>query len=126
MFLYGLNSGNFRSSADSNITGCQMISPTDYIVKVSYQGPFALFLREGYSPNWIATNSDGKVLNTHFEADGYGNAWIINSTTSSVHIIYKGASIYAGLVTITVIVPFLMLSAFVFLRFLNRKKSRRR
>lgn len=126
MPLYGLNSGNFNSSSDSNITGYQMISPTDYIVNVSYQGPFALFFKEGYNPNWIATNSDGKVINTHFEADGYGNAWIINSKTSIVHIIYKGATIYADLVTFTIVVPFLMMSVFVFLYFQNRKKNQGR
>ena len=126
MPLYGLNIKNITETSGSQITNYEEISPTDYIVNISYKGPVAVFFKEGYSPNWIAVNSNGSAINTHFEADGYGNGWLISNNTSKIEIIYSGAQVYAGLVTITVAIPFLMLSVFILLYSRRRLKVRRR
>lgn len=124
MPLYGLNVKNFTGTSNSQITGYDEISPTEYTANISYNGSFAIFFKEGYNQNWIAVNSNGEVINTHFVADGYGNGWIISNNTSKIEIIYTGAQFYAGLVTITVVIPFLMLSVFIFLYARNRSKVR--
>ena len=123
--LYGLNEGSFKGSSNSTVTSYSECSPTSFIANVSYKGKFAIFFKEGYNPNWIALNSLGKIINTHFEADGYGNGWIISNNTSKIEILYRGASFYSGLVTVSVIIPFIMLSAFTFQYIRIRIKKRR-
>ncbi|MEM3846608.1 MAG: hypothetical protein QXU98_13015, partial [Candidatus Parvarchaeota archaeon] len=110
--LYGRNVAAFQGSTDSSILWWKEVSPTEYVIGVNFKGPFAIFFKEDYNSNWQAINSYGQVQTDHFEADGYGNGWVIYNNTSEIEIVYKGAAIYAGLVTTTVAVPFLMLIAF--------------
>ncbi len=112
--LYGLNSQPFTGSQKSEVTGYHEISPIEYVVNLSYNGPFALFFKEDFSSNWVATNSKGKIIDTHFEADGYGNGWIISNNSSKIVIRYVEMPAYRCLVTLTVSVPFIMLGIFIF------------
>ena len=124
--LYGLNTSHFIGSSTSSVTNYIECSPTKFVVNISYKGKFAIFFKEGYNPNWVALNSSGKIINTHFEADGYGNGWIISNNTSKIEILYRGASFYSDLVTISIIIPFIMFTAFTFLYIrINIKKRRR-
>jgi hypothetical protein len=122
MPLYGMNVSNFKILSTSSITGFTEISPTEFDVKVNYNGPFALFFKEGFNSNWVALNATGVPIKNHFEADGFGNGWIISHNTSSIKIVYKGALAYAGLVTVTVVIPFAMLASFAVLCIVKRSK----
>ena len=124
--LYGMNVSNFKVLSNSRITGWTQNSPTEFDVNVSYNGPFALFFKEGFNSNWIALNATGVPIKDHFEADGYGNGWIISNNTSSIKIVYKGATVYAGLVTTTVVIPFAMLASFAVLYIGKHSKRNRR
>ena len=125
MPLYGKNINDFNFSSNSNLIAWTEISPTEYIVDVKYNGPFALFFKEDFNSNWIALNAAGIPIKDHFEADGYGNGWIVSNSTNLIKIIYRGAQLYAGLVTLTIVIPFAMLASFTVLYFRNRSKRRR-
>jgi hypothetical protein len=124
--LYGLNRPHFIGSSTSSVTNYIECSPTKFVVNISYKGKFAIFFKEGYNPNWVALNSSGKIINTHFEADGYGNGWIISNNTSKIVILYRGASFYSDLVTVSIIIPFIMFSALTFQYIRIKIKKRRR
>ena len=57
------------------------INPTDYEIKVySASAPFALLFKQNYNTGWLLSYNTGNIVGTHFEGDGYANAWIVNKT----------------------------------------------
>lgn len=47
-------------------------------------GQFVIVLDEGYDPNWGFTTSGAGARATHFEADGFANAWLVDSPSSDL------------------------------------------
>jgi hypothetical protein len=61
----------------------QMISPSQYDVRVSASSGFMLVLSETYNPLWIASGPWGTVPESnHFIVNGYANMWYITQRGS--------------------------------------------
>jgi hypothetical protein len=123
--LYGKNVISSNLSSKSSLIVWKEISPTEYVLAIRYKGPFALFFKEDFNSNWIALNGADIPIKDHFEADGYGNGWIVSNSTSLIYIIYRGAQLYAGLVTLTVAIPFSMFAIFIIIYIKKNFKRRR-
>jgi len=65
----------------SNIT-YEKINPTRYMVNIkNATQPFFLVFSTSFNPNWEATYTiNNEIINPHFLANGYANAWYINKT----------------------------------------------
>ena len=126
MPLYGLNVNKTISFNASKVLCYSMLSPVNFKLKVSHKGPYAIFFKEGYNNHWEIVNSNGTVIGKHFEADGFGNGWIINSNSSVIFIKYKGSNTFGYLVTLSVSVPFILLAIFTFFIVKKNKMKLRR
>ncbi|HZY69750.1 MAG TPA: hypothetical protein VFF67_02075 [Thermoplasmata archaeon] len=47
-------------------------------------GRFIVVLTEGYDANWGFASASSEVHATHFEADGFANAWLVDSSRSTI------------------------------------------
>ena len=119
---------NFNVSGNRKVQlSCTENSATDFIVIANHTTPFFLYFPETYSQKWIATSSNGSVLE-HFMANDYSNAWYVPLNTSEIQIYLAGTEKYTFIETGLIIIPFMELSTFLIMRVpsFNTRFSRRR
>ena len=77
-----------------------MVNPTRYVGQVNSTSPFILILNQEFNTNWGA-HIDGEAVDStsHFQANGYANAWYIDKPGSfEVVLEYRGQNyFYAGM-----------------------------
>lgn len=77
-----------------------MVNPTRYVGEVNSTSPFILILNQEFNTNWVA-HIDGEAVDStsHFQANGYANAWYIDKPGSfDVVLEYRGQNyFYAGM-----------------------------
>jgi hypothetical protein len=108
----------------ANISGEQIVGPTQYRVTVDAVDSAVLVFRVNYNANWTATTDGGDRLQGPFVVDGYANGWLAPPGKYTVVISYSGQTTYGPVETITFFIPAVMIVWFVTFTALARRRSR--
>lgn len=115
-----------KNLTSSSYISCEKINPLKYTLKIHSTGKFLLLFRETFNKNFIAKTLNGTILNYHFLANGYANAWIVPKNVTYLTICYQGSQVYAYTEFLFILVPFFSLTAFLICeskRFYAMKRS---
>jgi len=104
----------------TRITDYEHVSPVEYRVRVESDGPFFLVLNLPFLPDWLVTDNN-VMVDTHVLANGYGNAWYIDSPGDHVINVYYQPQSYFY---IGGVASFIFLSVVVLHFVLRRSKLR--